>query len=187
MEDADQGRGERPITNPTLTQLEISRANAKRQITRLVYRVDASIKKSENYEEIQEVLVTLLGLATEAHPDYVSSLDVDSGNQETSWLMYVEATAEKCRAETEAYFKLHLPPPTEESVHSEDSNPVVNSKIAQWKTEQTLHQMTEATDARIGPKAASFTNYKTTCPTNSRHSDQAFRACEGNKFDRYSG
>ena len=146
MEDADQGRVERPITNPTLTQLKNSRANAKRQITRPVYRVDASIKKRDSYEEIQEegsLLVTLLGLATEAHHDYVSSLDVDSGNQETTWLMDVEATTENCRAKMEAYFKLHLPPPTEESVPSENSNPVVNRKIAQWKTEQTLHQMTE--------------------------------------------
>ena len=50
--------------------------------------------------------------------------------------MDVEATAENCRTKMEAYFKLHLPRPTEESV-------VVNSKIAQWRTKQTLHQMTE--------------------------------------------
>ena len=87
MEDADQGRVERPITNPTLTQLKKSRANAKHQITRLVNRVDDAIKRREDYEEIQEeesLLVTLLGLATESHHDSVSSLDLDSGKQETS-------------------------------------------------------------------------------------------------------
>ena len=79
MEDADKGRVDRPVVNPTLTQLKNTRANAKRQVTRLVNRVDASIKRRENYEEIQEdesLLVTLLGLATESQNDYVSSLDL---------------------------------------------------------------------------------------------------------------
>ena len=117
-----------------MTLLKNARGNAKRQITRLVNRVDGAIKRRQNYEDIQaeeSLLVTLLGLATEVHNDYVSSLDLDLGNQKTSWLMDVEATAENCRAKMEAYLKLHLPPPTEESVHSEDSNPIVNNKIAQ--------------------------------------------------------
>ena len=112
MEDAEQGRVERPIVNPILSQLKNTWANAKRKVTRLVNRVDTFIKRRQNYEEIQEdeaLLVTLLDLATEAHNDYVSSLDFDSGNQETFWLTDVEATAAKCRAKMEAYFKLHLP------------------------------------------------------------------------------
>ena len=81
IEDADQGKVERPIATPALTQLKNARANAKRQVTRLVNRVDDAIKRREGYEEIQEeesLLITLLGLATEAHHDYVSSLDLDS-------------------------------------------------------------------------------------------------------------
>ena len=50
MKDADKGKVERPIVTPALTQLKNARANAKRQVTRLVNRVDDAIKRREGYE-----------------------------------------------------------------------------------------------------------------------------------------
>ena len=141
----DKGKVDRPIETPSLSQLKTARATAKRSFTRVINRIYSSITNHDEYEDIQEdesLIVTLLDLVSEAHNDYVSSLDAEAGNQEASWWSAVEATAKKCRADMDIYFQKTLTSSQENADHLRKSKSSAASAIQQ-QTERTLDKLTE--------------------------------------------
>ena len=83
-----------------------------------------------------------MGLVREAHDEYASSLDVEAGQKETSWLSEIEVTAKQCRADMEIYFKRCLPTTTGTVDHSSKAKSSMASVIHQ-QTERTLNKLTE--------------------------------------------